>query len=297
MDTMTTFISAFVGIVALIGLGATFVPVYARWRAYQQSAYLHIELPARLERAVGSRLVARERGAIIGALAVGGAAVLGFATGAFGDSEPGLTTLFIVGAVFAGVGIGTAIAALTGKKEVPSDRPRVARSGAATVADYIAPIERIGARVAVVIVVSVAVGLAVAGSSTDGPLFSVAFFAAAAVTTLALFEIASRRIVGASQPAGSTAELVWDDAIRASVVRDLVTAPIALAVYGTIIGVFGLADTGAGAAAYVGIGAVVAGLVVTLVASAISRPRRYFLRRLWPELRWSDTADTATDAA
>ena len=301
MNSAAWFITAFVGIAAVVGLVGTFVPVYARWRAYQQSAYLHIDLPVRLERAVGSRLIARERGAIVGALALGGAAVLGFATGVIGNFEPSLTTLFIIGAIFAGVGVGTAIAALTGKKEVPSDRPRVARSGAASVADYIAPIERIGARVTVGIVIAVAVGIAVTRPAADGLLLPVAFFAVAATLTLVLFEIASRRIVAASQPAGSTAELVWDDAIRASVVRDLVTAPLALSVYGTIIGVFGLANSNVGVAAavtaYLGMGILVAGLVVSLIVSAVSRPRRYFLDRLWPNLRWSDTADAATDAA
>jgi hypothetical protein len=300
VDEATLLISAFVGILAVIGLAVSFVPLYGRWRAYQQSAYLRVDLPTRLERAVSSRLVSRERGGIIGAMVLGGAAVAWFATGAVDGFEPGLATLFVVGAVFAGVGIGTAIAALTGKKEVPSDLPRVARSESASVADYIAPVERIGARVVVGLVVAVAVGIGVAGPPSERLVLPVTVFAVAAVATLALFEIASRRIVAASQPAGSTAELVWDDAIRASVIRDLVTAPLALAVYGTVFGVFALAENSVGAAAvtaYLGLGLMIAGLVVTLVVTTVTRPRRYFLDRLWPNLRWSDTADETVDAA
>jgi hypothetical protein len=300
MDSATLFISTFVGIIAVVGLAGTFVPVYARWRAYQQSAYLRVDLPARLERAVSSRLISRERGAIIGALVVGGLAVLALASGIVDALEPTVTTLFVVGAVFVGVGVGTAVAAMTGKKEVPSDAPRVARSGAASVADYIAPIERVGARVTVAIVAALAIGVAIFAPAAEGMLLPLVLFAVSAVLTLALFEVASRRIVEASQPAGTTAELVWDDAIRASVIRDLVTAPLALSVYGTVFGVFALADRSAGAAAvtaYLGSGLVVAGLAVTLIVSAVSRPRRYFLTRLWPNLRWSDTADETVDAA
>ncbi|GAB3604927.1 hypothetical protein GCM10027413_03360 [Conyzicola nivalis] len=300
MDNATLVVSACVGIIAVVGLAATFVPWYGRWRAYQQSAYLRVDLPTRLERAVSSRLISRERGGIIGAAALGGLAVLGFATGIVDGLEPSLTIFFIVGAVFVGVGVGTAIAALTGKKEVPSDVPRVARSEAASVADYIAPIERIGARVCVAIVVALAIAVGLAGPSADDLLLPVTLFAAAAILTLALFEMASRRIVEASQPAGSTAELVWDDAIRASVIRDLVTAPLALSVYGTVFGVFALADRSIGAAAataYLGSALVIAGFIITVVVSAVTRPRRYFLDRLWPNLRWSDTADVATDAA
>jgi len=299
VDGATWFISIFVGVIAVIGLGVSFVPVYGRWRAYQQSSYLRLDLPSRLERAVASRLMARERGGIIGALVVGGATVLAFSTGAI-DSDPSTTVLFLIGAVFSGLGVGTAVAALTGKKQVPSDRPRVARSGAASIADYIAPIERVGARVVVAIVVAVAVGVAIAAPGSARMLVPTTLFAVAAVLSLALFEVASRRIVEASQPAGSTAELVWDDAIRSSVIRDLVTAPLALAVYGTVFGVAALAEQSIGAAAvagYVGMGLVLAGLAVTLLASLVSRPRRYFLTRLWPNLRWSDTAESTAEAA
>jgi hypothetical protein len=299
VDGASWFISIFVGILAVIGFGVTYVPLYARWRAYQQASYLRLDLPLRLERAVGSRLVTRERGGIVGALVFGGAAVTCFATGML-DTDPSITVFFLVGAVFAGAGVGTAVAALTGKKQVPSDQPRVARSGAATVADYIAPVERIGARVVVAIVTAVAVWVAIAAPGDSRLLVPTTLFAVAAVLTLALFEFASRRIVGASQPAGSTAELVWDDVIRSSVIRDLVSAPLALAVYGTVFGVAALAEQSAGAAAvagYVGMGLVLAGLAVTLVLSVVTRPRRYFITRLWPNLRWSDTAESVTDAA
>ena len=306
MDGPIWFIIVFVGVVAVVGLAATFVPLYARWRAYQQSSYLRLDLPSRLEHAVSSRLIARERGAIIGALVVGGAAVAGFATGIVGGFEPGVTTLFVVGAVFAGVGLGTAVAALTGKKQVPSDQPRVARSGVATVGDYISPLERVGAWVVVAIAVSVAVWTAFVDPGSGRLVVPTALFAVTAALTLVLFEVASRRIVEASQPAGSTAEMVWDDALRSSAIRDLVTAPLSLGVYGTVFGVFSLADRSAGAAAvagYLGVGFVIAGLAATLLATVVSRPRRYFITRLWPNLRWSDTADSddradaATDAA
>jgi len=300
MDSGTWFIGIFVGVAIILGLGITFVPVYGRWRAYRQAAYLQIDLPRRLERAVAARLMARERGGLVGAFVVGGGAMAAFASGLIDEFDPALTRLFIIGAVFAGLGLGTAIAAMTGKKALDSDGPRVARSRAASVGDYAAPVERIGARVSVAVVVVVFLGIAISQPPTAGLVVAIGFFAVASVLTLAVFEMAGRRIVGASQPAGSTAELVWDDAIRASVLRDLITAPLSLAVYGTVFGLFATAQNSAGSTAvtaYIVGGVVLAGLAVTLIASVLSRPRRYFITRLWPNLRWSDTADTVTDAA
>jgi hypothetical protein len=111
-----------------------------------------------------------------------------------------------------------------------------------------------------------------------------------------LFEIAGRRVVDRSQPAGSTGELVWDDAIRALILRDMLIAPITLAAFSLFIGVAHLLGSDNGPDSLVSVFPTFVALAVTLYSRA-SRPQRYFITRLWPNLRWSDTADSVPDAA
>ena len=298
----------FIGILAAVGMivviGASYVPWYARYRAYQHAVYLRLDLPSRLERVVGARLMARERGAGIGGFVFTVAAILVLTLWSDPLDDALLGSWFVVGALLAGAGVGTAVAALITRGDVAPGRPRVARAGAVAVRDYVAPFERIGARVVVVLAVAAWIVVTAVDVPDDGALaLGLAFFAVAGAVTLVLFEVASRRIVDVPQPAGSTAELVWDDAIRASALRDLLTGPLALGTYGLVFGAVGLGAIGnsaASAAAFVGGGIVVASLVVNLIVGFVSRPARYFLDRLWADLRWSDTADTAataTDAA
>lgn len=94
--------------------------------------------------------------------------------------------------VAAAVVCGSAVAvALTAGRTAPSvpDGPRTARASAVEVGDYLA----LGGLVA-----------------------------------LGLFERAARRLLDRGHPAGSTAEVVWDDAIRATLLRGMVSAPLCL---------------------------------------------------------------------
>lgn len=301
MDGGAWFISIVLSLGLIVAFALTFVPFCARWRAYRHAASIRIDLPARLERTVAGRLMARSRGGSIGGLVLTAAATVAFHFEIGVDHDSQLTGLFIVGSTFAGVAAGTAVAALTGSRTVAPDRPRVARARAVTVSDYLAPLELIGAR----IVVAAAVGVLFASTlfaapGSGGTLFAIAFFAVFGALSLALFEVASRRIVDLSQPAGSTAELVWDDAIRASSLRDLVTAPLALGAYCLVFGVFGIAESSthpsAALVAYVVGGTFALTGVAAAVYSVATRPQRYFLDRLWSDLRASDL-DLVGDAA
>jgi len=293
MDGGAWFISIIVTLGLIVAFALTFVPFCARWSAYRHSANIRIDLPARLERTVAARLMARSRGGSLGGLVFTAAAAVAFhfEIGVNNDSQ--LTSLFIIGSTFAGVAAGTAVAALTGSRAISADRPRVARARAVAVSDYLAPFELVGAR----IVVSAAVGVLLASTlfaapGAGGSLFAIAFFAIFGALSLVFFEVASRRIVDLSQPAGSTAELVWDDAIRASALRDLVTAPLALGAYCLVFGIFGIAESSTHPAAMT-VSYVVGGVfALTGLAAAIysvaTRPQRYFVERLWPNLRASD---------
>jgi len=282
MDGGAWFISIIVTLGLIVAFALTFVPFCARWSAYRHSANIRIDLPARLERTVAARLMARSRGGSLGGLVFTAAAAVAFhfEIGVNNDSQ--LTSLFIIGSTFAGVAAGTAVAALTGSRAISADRPRVARARAVAVSDYLAPFELVGAR----IVVSAAVGVLLASTlfaapGAGGSLFAIAFFAIFGALSLVF-----------SQPAGSTAELVWDDAIRASALRDLVTAPLALGAYCLVFGIFGIAESSTHPAA-ITVSYVVGGVfALTGLAAAIysvaTRPQRYFVERLWPNLRASD---------
>jgi hypothetical protein len=293
VDGGAWFISIVLSLGMIVGFALTFVPFCARWSAYRHAVSIRIDLPAHLERTVAARLMARSRGGSLGGLVFTVAAALAFhfEIGVNHDSQ--LTGLFIVGSTFAGVAAGTAVAALSGSRTIAPDRPRVARARAVTVSDYLAPFERIGARIVVYGAVGVLLVASVfAAPGAGGSLFAIAFFAIFGAVSLALFEVASRRIVDRSQPAGSTAELVWDDAIRASSLRDLVTAPLALGAYCLVFGVFGIAESSTHPAAMLVSWVVGSIFGLTGLAAAIysiaTRPQRYFVDRLWSDLRASD---------
>jgi hypothetical protein len=296
----------FISIVVLIGLVAalalTYLPIYALWRAHAHARRIGLGLPAPLERGVSSRLMSRERGSSIGGIIFTVIAVAAFHFEAGNSNDSDLTALFIIGSVFAGVGTGAAVAALTGSNRVAPERARIARSGAVSVSDFLAPLERIGARVVVTVAVVALIGstiVAMPGERTSQ--FAIAFFAIFGAIYLALFEIMSRRIVERPQPAGSTAELVWDDAIRATSLRDLVTAPLALGSYCLIFGAIEIAENGTDprtvAAAYTAAAIFAIAVLVLGIVSIATRPHRHFIERLWPDLRPSDTANVATNAA
>ena len=298
MHEAVWFITIFVLALCVALFALSFVPFFARWSAYRHSVLIRVDLPRHLERTVSERLMRGQRGGTIsGFLFILGAAIivnLGFV-----GHDTSINLWFIAGGAIAGVGVGVAIAAVTGRSTVPSNGPRVARSGAVAVSDYVAPLERVGAVVAVLLAIAVLVFGVVVGS--DWSLFPTAVFAVLGAASLIVFEVAGRRIVDLSQPAGSTGELVWDDAIRASILRDLLHAPLALGAYSVVFGLVGIAQstsnpdaiTAANLTGLVSTGV----LLVIAIYTRVASPQRYFVDRLWPNLRWSDTADVVTDAA
>lgn len=294
MDSAIWYFSILIAIVFAVGLALTFVPVFAKWSAYRHSVLIRLDLPSRLQPAVSARLMTSGRGAIAGGLVftILGLVALSLDVGASDNTRSAL--FFLLGTAIAGGTVGTTVAALTGSRTIPSDQPRVARSNVATVADYVFPLERIGTRVLVVLAVAVTIVIAVIDAG--GLVSAAVFFAVLAAVTLVLFEIAGRRVVDRSQPAGSTGELVWDDALRALILRDMLIAPLTLSSFSLILGVAHLLGGDSGPDSLVSVFPTFIALAVTFYSRA-SRPQRYFITRLWPKLRWSDTADTVTDAA
>jgi hypothetical protein len=118
------------------------------------------------------------------------------------------------------------------------------------------------------------------------------------LVTLGAGELASRRLLDQPQAAGSTLELAWSDAIRARILRDVVTAPLAIGTYASLGVLLAASSTIADPAlgnTFVGVlGLVMWGLLVAAIVSVASRPQRHFRRRLWPE---EDASGIATVGA
>lgn len=252
---------------------------------------------AQAETALTRRNVAVDVGGSAGvAVAAALGLLLGAPDGLPGDTEAareGLWALIVAGAALAGAAGGAAWAGVrAASRRTPPAGPRLARPTAASAADYVAPVELWGARAAgIAPAVALAVGVVIAtGVDTVRPadLVNVGTVLAvlAGLAALGVGEVAGRRLLDLPQSAGSNLELAWNDALRARVLRDVVTAPLAIGLYATCALLTAASDgvrdpvIANGLVGLVGLG-IIAVAVIT-AASVASRPQRHFRRRLWP---------------
>ena len=205
--------------------------------------------------------------------------------------------LLIFGATVAGSAIGSAVGSLQWPVQRDENAIRYARAGAVSLGDYLPRFERRGAWAAValsvfLVLVSVVVSATgVASVPLLPPVTGSSILTVAAIVALGFFEIVSRRIVGRAQPTGSELELVWDDALRSMDVRALASAPTGLALYGAFVSgadlVAALQESLGDRLDFInGMFASVLVLIFVAVAGVIwlvTRPDRFFLKRLWPQ--------------
>ena len=270
--------------IVILGLGLIALTFSARFSADRAESFARsvgLELPAQLRAFVTARIARRHRAGSVGMILGTGAAALLLATDTR-SSENFASPFLLFAGSFVGLAIGVAISSVTSSRRTDPDAVKYARTAAVSLSDYVAPLERTGARIVVALAVAAVIAAYATGVVTNPVL---AGLAALAVASLVLFEVAGRRLVERSQPATSPAELSWDDAVRASQLRDIVTAPLTLGSFSVVIGAGAIVD---GMTATFGIAALAAvGLAsITLVTVAIvSRPQRYFLTRLWPAVK------------
>lgn len=293
-----------VGLYVTVGAAVLVMGELPRFRtreAQRVARSLGMTLDGALETVVRRRIAARRRGAVVGAL-LGVAAAVALLTSEITPPAGPLAPLILAGGVFGGLAVGAGVVAGFHSIRVADDQPRIARAGAVTLNDYVAWVERWGARIPVVFAVTSLAFSAVLA------MFDVTAFARSpllllgglvtwtAVAALAFFEVGSRRLIQRGQPSASRAELAWDDALRALTIRDMVGAPLLLGVYGAVLVLTELSTALAAAHAgeWVRIATLIsmnvlfnvvmfAGILAILFAIA-SKPHRHFLRRLWPEL-------------
>lgn len=196
-----------------------------------------------------------------------------------------------VGSFFVGLGLGGALGALLARPRPPATGVRIARARDLRIADYVAPVELIGARILVVVATSTSVlTIVLLATLTDetASMMPLGVITALAIASLVIFEVGARAIVGQASPAEDPTSLAWEDALRADTLRGLVTAPLTfgcVAVALSTVGAFGLLPLSAGSivlGAVVPI-AVLLGTITVGIVAQLSKPQRHFLRVLWPE--------------
>ena len=276
--------AAVIGALGLALIVSTFNPGQRAARANNFARSVGLDIPDSLRPVITERVALRHRSGAIGM-------IVGIATIAFllsmdpTSGENFASPFLLIGGAFAGLAIGVSFSAARAAAPIDPDGVKYARTNAVTLGDYVAPLERTGGRIVVGLAIATLVAALAVGAPISGILVALTVLGIAA---LLVFEIAGRRVVSRAQPAQSPSDLAWDDAVRASVLRDMITAPIILGADAVVVA-GGALVTRLLAGSDFANGAILMAVIVAAIALAVaaitSRPQRYFLRRLWPEVR------------
>lgn len=311
MNPAVWFITGVLVLIIIVGAILVLIPAFRRYAVVQTGNSVGLAVPPHLEPALRRRFVGRLTASLLGATLGLAVAVVALQSGLVPSAESTDVAEFwlVFGGFFTGASVAVAIYALAAKPARPEGE-RYARSGAVDLRDYLAPVDRLGARGAValgVVTLLAATAVSAAGLTSSNAALSVGgLIVVAGVVALALSEFASRRILERPQPAGSPSELAWDDALRAQSLREIVTAPLCLGSWGALAVLFTLVD----ATDAVGFGGIVtfwvgaAGLALVFIAllvaagmSIATKPQQHYLRRLWPDVAAAATAQTEARVA
>jgi len=314
---MTPFlwvIAGFLVIATIVLVALSYLPAYRAANVRLLARTVGLALPADtafLERNFASRSRASSTGALLGTVLVVAAIVSGVIPTQDPPNLGGVAeTWLVIGGFYVGMGLGAAIRALTARTPAPTGE-RFARSGAVDIRDYLAPVDRIGSRIAVaagvlVLVIAAVVSIGAFGMTSANPVFTVGgLVVLLGVASLVVSEVAARRILDRAQPAASPEALAWDDAIRAATVREIVTAPMSLGVWGALaIGITLTDSFSVGNQWPVGlivvnilVAVIAVGIVAAAAYSIASRPQQHYLRRLWPDVAAASSSAVPTVSA
>lgn len=283
----------------LLGVAWTFLPRARSTLANRLEKSIGLAIPVGLRPTIGRQAARRARISLTG-LILAAWAVLPFVWSINDEASPGISTppmFLVVGAMFAGAAIGTAIGSLPRTRRLDKDSIRYARPEAVTLDDYVAPLVRRGAWAAVGLATLIYLSSVIVSTTGIAPIALLppttfgGIMVALAIASLAFFETMGHRMVGRAQPTGSEPELVWGDAMRSTNVSGLAMAPIALGFYGLVtctvdfaIGFRHIVDT---VAALITVNVFwnlgIVAIILIGIYAITSRPQRHFLRRLWPQ--------------
>lgn len=196
----------------------------------------------------------------------------------------------LLGAGFLGAAVGTAAHTLLLARRPATAGPRVARPRDVSLADYVSPLERWSTVVAVSLApVLAAVALLVprVPGASEPDLGLVLTAAVLPPLALAAALVVCRLVLALPQPATSSLELAWDDALRSQSLRDVLTVPLYAGLMGTVLLAAHTAMSLPDRLASLAVPVVVLGamllLGLLLVVTLASRPWRHARRRLWPD--------------
>lgn len=248
-----------------------------------------VELPQSLGEKLRERMLVSRRSQLVGGI-VGllvSALIVSSRT-----ADPGALEVMILAAgAFAGPALAVSITSLFTPRIAADDHLRYARSQAVELSDYVPGTERWLARGPAVLAVlyfaawGTGIGLGLIPKAGVASLISGVVLALIAIGSLAIFEVAGRRVVAMGNRVASEEELVWEDAIRSHTVRNISSAPALVGLYAIVSAVPVLIGRGDDSTFMGWIGLVAAGVVLVVVMiTIILRPERHFLRKLWPEL-------------
>jgi hypothetical protein len=284
--------------VVLIGL--SFARPYQTLLVALLSSNLELGVPTILDAPIRARAVRRDRWATIGGLIGLMVAWLGFQL--VGTTTTQVVTWSCLALAWLGYGIGVALASRVSEFQQVKTTVRLARIRVVSVRDYVSPALQVLAwtnwGIALAIIVSAALSMRSPDESqARAALIPAAIIVAAVGVSLVLFEFVSRSIVGRAQPAGSTDELMWDDALRSRALRDILTAPLRSVPFAALA----VRDAGLGRGTDSGwLTAEIVGVFFAFLAFAIvfrGTRTRYF-DRLWSGARRGTPEESAArDAA
>lgn len=256
-------------------------------RSFSRS--VNLAVTADVERTVLRRVQARTL-SFAGGLLLAAAVLMGLG---LAGVEPGRANgIVVVLVVYGSVALCVAVTAGAGRPRVPEGAPRVAHVGESRIQDYVPAFELVGARVlSGIAVLLCAASAAAAGANGSGAVAAWwSGYAVIVVAIAAAWEINARHVLRRSVPAGSTQQLAWNDALRASVLRDTITLPLTAAFFGAVAAPFHVLTElplpgwiAAGAGGVVFLLAIGTALVMIPIA-ALAKPGQHYQRRLWPDL-------------
>lgn len=270
---------------------------HAQQRAVEKFALnVGLPLPERLAEPIRRRMLSRRRTSTIGGMSGVTVSAIVFLVSPASTPEVVLSPLVVVAGLLAGWAIGTSVSAFrTAAGRTSPDRERYARAHAVELGDYISRAElwlaRVPVALAVVAVAAIAT-LALVGLvhySGMAALVGSIVVALVAVGTLIVGEVGGRQLVAMGNHVEAPEDLVWEDAVRALTIRELVGAPTFLGYYALLMAANPLLvspDDGARigfAIATLGIAMITLVVAIGMLVSALA-VKRHFLRRLWPEL-------------
>jgi hypothetical protein len=275
------------GVAYLVITLGSLLPPFQRLTVLRLAFRSGIGVPDRLDAALRARTATRARWA-----GICGLVVLAGLYGAFRLFAGALTLesfylCFVASAVASSFGL--AGASLVSESRLSDSPVRLARVRSVTVNDYVAQSRRTFAWIILAVAAvtvsggSILASEGVFGSATTaGSFLPALIIVTASGAGLIIAEVGSRFIVRRGQPAGSTDELIWDDALRSSAIRDLYQAAVWTAFIGVLVAYFlGHNNLNWMAAA--------ASLLTIVLAGTFGRlsrrDRTRYLRTLWPGAR------------